>query len=408
MDATVMDAATATAPKKQHLIDPEICIRCNTCEETCPVDAITHDDNNYVVDVEKCNFCLDCISPCPTGSIDNWRVVTRAYSLEEQFSWEELPAQEQIELAAAAEGGAGEADDDDAARLIAQAHLGAGGKSIAPASAAKPRINLYNRGSPAIATVRGNYRLTAPDADNDVRHIILDFGQQTFPVLEGQSIGIIAPGVDAEGKPHNIRLYSVASPREGEKSGANNLSLTVKREPHGVCSNYVCDLKKGGQVQVTGPFGATFLMPDDPSANIIMICTGTGSAPFRGFTERRRRNMKDAPGRMMLYFGARRPEELPYFGPLQKVPDGLLRKHFAYSRVPGEPKTYVQDRMRATAEEVAVFLQNGKTHVYLCGLKGMETGVDEAFADICRGVGLDWASLRADMRAQGRYHVETY
>jgi benzoyl-CoA 2,3-dioxygenase component A len=403
-----MDATTATAPKKQHLIDPEICIRCNTCEETCPVDAITHDDNNYVVDVEKCNFCLDCISPCPTGSIDNWRVVTRAYSLEEQFSWEELPAQEQIELAAAAEGGAGEADDDDAARLIAQAHLGAGGKSIAPASAAKPRINLYNRGSPAIATVRGNYRLTAPDADNDVRHIILDFGQQTFPVLEGQSIGIIAPGVDAEGKPHNIRLYSVASPREGEKSGANNLSLTVKREPHGVCSNYVCDLKKGGQVQVTGPFGATFLMPDDPSANIIMICTGTGSAPFRGFTERRRRNMKDAPGRMMLYFGARRPEELPYFGPLQKVPDGLLRKHFAYSRVPGEPKTYVQDRMRATAEEVAVFLQNGKTHVYLCGLKGMETGVDEAFADICRGVGLDWASLRADMRAQGRYHVETY
>ena len=141
-------------------------------------------------------------------------------------------------------------------------------------------------------------------------------------------------------------------------------------------------------------------MPDDPSANILMICTGTGSAPFRGFTERRRRNHKDAPGRMMLYFGARRPEELPYFGPLQKVPDGLLRKHFAYSRVPGEPKTYVQDRMRATPDEVATFLKNAKTHIYLCGLKGMETGVDEAFADICRNAGLDWAALRArDARA---------
>ncbi len=213
---------------------------------------------------------------------------------------------------------------------------------------------------------------------------------------------------DKDGKPHKIRLYSVASPREGEKSGANNLSLTVKREGDGVCSNYICDLKKGEPVQVTGPFGATFLMPDDPSANILMICTGTGSAPFRGFTERRRRNMKDAPGRMMLYFGARRPEELPYFGPLQKVPDGLLRKHFAYSRVPGEPKTYVQDRMRATPDEVAVFLKNEKTHIYLCGLKGMETGVDEAFADICRNAGLDWAAHRAAMRAQGRYHVETY
>jgi benzoyl-CoA 2,3-epoxidase subunit A len=403
-----MDATTATAPKKQHLIDPEICIRCNTCEETCPVDAVTHDDNNYVVDHEKCNFCLDCISPCPTGSIDNWRIVTRAYTLEEQFSWSELPLQEQIEINTAAEKGDGEAEDDEAAKLIAEAHLGAGGKSVAPASASKPRINLYNRGNPAIATVSGNFRLTDANADNDVRHIILDFGAHVFPVLEGQSVGIIAPGTDQDGKPHHIRLYSVASPREGEKTGANNISLTVKREPGGVCSNYVCDLKKGDQVQVTGPFGATFLMPDDPAANIIMICTGTGSAPFRGFTERRRRNMKDAPGRMMLYFGARRPEELPYFGPLQKVPDGLLRKHFAYSRVPGEPKTYVQDRMRQTADEVVTFLKNDKTHVYLCGLKGMETGVDEAFADICRSAGIDWAALRGEMRAQGRYHVETY
>jgi benzoyl-CoA 2,3-epoxidase subunit A len=390
-----MDATTATAPKKQHLIDPEICIRCNTCEETCPVDAVTHDDNNYVVDHEKCNFCLDCISPCPTGSIDNWRIVTRAYTLEEQFSWSELPLQEQIEINTAAEKGDGEAEDDEAAKLIAEAHLGAGGKSVAPASASKPRINLYNRGNPAIATVSGNFRLTDANADNDVRHIILDFGAHVFPVLEGQSVGIIAPGTDQDGKPHHIRLYSVASPREGEKTGANNISLTVKREPGGVCSNY-------------GPFGATFLMPDDPAANIIMICTGTGSAPFRGFTERRRRNMKDAPGRMMLYFGARRPEELPYFGPLQKVPDGLLRKHFAYSRVPGEPKTYVQDRMRQTADEVVTFLKNDKTHVYLCGLKGMETGVDEAFADICRSAGIDWAALRGEMRAQGRYHVETY
>jgi benzoyl-CoA 2,3-dioxygenase component A len=31
---------------KQHLIDPEICIRCNTCEETGPFDAITHDSPN--------------------------------------------------------------------------------------------------------------------------------------------------------------------------------------------------------------------------------------------------------------------------------------------------------------------------------------------------------------------------
>jgi benzoyl-CoA 2,3-dioxygenase component A len=35
-------------PLKQHLIDPEICIRCYTCEMTCPLGAIEHDDNNVV------------------------------------------------------------------------------------------------------------------------------------------------------------------------------------------------------------------------------------------------------------------------------------------------------------------------------------------------------------------------
>lgn len=55
----------------QHLIDPEICIRCNTCEETCPIDAIVHDSANYVVKADVCNGCMACVSPCPTGAIDN-------------------------------------------------------------------------------------------------------------------------------------------------------------------------------------------------------------------------------------------------------------------------------------------------------------------------------------------------
>ncbi len=209
---------------------------------------ITHDDNNYVVDAEKCNFCLDCISPCPTGSIDSWRVVNAAYSIDDQFGWQELPVQEDV---VSSEGG-DEAGDDEAAKLIAEAHSGSGGKSIAPASASKPTVNLYNRGRPVTATVMGNFRLTAADADNDVRHIILDFGDASFPILEGQSIGIIPPGNDENGKPHVIRLYSVASPRDGEKPKTNNLALTVKREPGGLCSNYMCDLKKGDTVQVTG------------------------------------------------------------------------------------------------------------------------------------------------------------
>src|SRR5437899_1964304 len=80
---------------RQHLIDPEICIRCNTCEETCPVDAITHDSRNYVVKADVCNSCLACISPCPTGAIDNWRNVVKsgAYRIEEQLTWDVLPSE---------------------------------------------------------------------------------------------------------------------------------------------------------------------------------------------------------------------------------------------------------------------------------------------------------------------------
>src|SRR4029077_11736326 len=83
---------------RQHLIDPVVCIRCNTCEETCPVDAITHDSRNYVVDPAICNGCNACISPCPTGAIDSWRQVVRtsAHSLAEQFAWDTLPAQQDV------------------------------------------------------------------------------------------------------------------------------------------------------------------------------------------------------------------------------------------------------------------------------------------------------------------------
>lgn len=390
------------APLKQHLIDPEICIRCNTCEETCPVDAITHDSSNYVVDADKCNFCLDCIQPCPTGSIDNWRIVGSAYSIDDQFSWNELPKQEEL-----AANGEGQVVDAEVQALIDTAQMGIGGKSVAPPSASKPAINLYSRDRAASATVTGNYRLTHEESDADVRHVILDFGDTAFPVLEGQSIGIVPPGLDADEQAHRVRLYSIASPRHGERPNTNNLALTVKREPKGICSNYICDLKKGDRVEVTGPFGATFLMPNDPAANIIMICTGTGSAPFRGFTEWRRRSQQ-ATGSMLLFFGARRPQDLPYFGPLQKVPDSLLRKHFAYSRVPGEKKVYVQDVMRTVGSSVADLLRSSATYIYVCGLKGMEQGVEAALDDLCRSADLGWQELRDTMRAEGRYHVETY
>ena len=224
-------------------------------------------------------------------------------------------------------------------------------------------------------------------------------------------------GTDANGRPHKVRLFSVASPRDGERPNTNNLALTVKRvaEPRpgggvqrGVASNYVCDLELGETVDVIGPFGSTFLLPEDPSTDVIMICTGTGSAPFRAFTERRRRTMPSANGKLYLFFGARSPAELPYFGPLKKVPAKLLDQELVFSRLPGQAKEYVQDRMRKRAADLAALLNRDTTHVYVCGLRGMEDGVEASFRDICGEHGLDWSATRARMRETGRYHVETY
>ena len=416
---------------KQHLIDPEICIRCNTCESTCPVGAITHDSRNYVVDAEKCEHCMACVPPCPTGSIDNWRVMPRAktYSLEAQLGWDALPA----ELNPDAFAKTGAPDADFAGRPETLASLGAVSGEDAfdvaayaavtpPWSAAHPYANLYGPKAAqkfVTATVAGNVRVTDAGKDYDTHHIVLDFGAMPFPVLEGQSIGIIPPIAGADGRAYPPRQYSVASPRNGERPGYNNVSLTVKRvlEDHegrpvrGVVSNYLCDLNVGETIQVTGPFGVSFLMPNHPRSHIVMICTGTGSAPMRAMTEWRRRVRKSGKfegGKLMLFFGARTKEELPYFGPLGNLPKDFIDINFAFSRTPGEPKRYVQDAMRKRAADLAPLIADPHAFFYVCGLKAMEEGVVHALRDVARQTGLDWEAAGASLKRDGRLHIETY
>lgn len=432
-----MDTATDTTVLKQHLIDPEICIRCNTCESICPVQAITHDSRNYVVDASKCNFCMDCISPCPTGSIDNWRHMPKVlpYSIDEQLTWDELPGEKSP--AELADMGVSEAAEDDAAGAVPQTDTATAadptgeaafsstvfGAVIPPWSAAHAYANLYGPKAAekfAAATVVGNVRVTEVGKDYDTHHVVLDFGSMPFPVLEGQSIAIIPPGLDAAGRPHHPRQYSIASPRNGERPGYNNLSLTIKRvledydgKPvRGVASNYLCDLQVGAKVQVIGPFGTSFLMPNHPRSHIIMICTGTGSAPMRAMTEWRRRLRKSGKfegGKLMLFFGARTQEELPYFGPLQGLPKDFIDINFAFSRTVGQPKKYVQDLLRERAADVSALLQDDNTFIYVCGLKSMEEGVVLALRDVAHNADLNWDDdLGPRLKKQGRLHLETY
>ncbi|MEZ5730406.1 MAG: benzoyl-CoA 2,3-epoxidase subunit BoxA [Burkholderiaceae bacterium] len=426
-----MDTAAAGVVKQQS-IDPEICICCNTCEATCPIDAITHDSNNYVVDVSKCNYCMDCVPPCPTGAIDNWRMMPRAqaYSIDDQLGWDDLPAE-------LSEGRVGRGGRERSRRCGGRGRGAPTQEPSAPTkrtstraattpayrpSAAHAYTNLYGAKTGdrhVVATVVGNHRVTEVGTEYDTHHIMLDFGAMPFPVLEGQSIGVIPPGTDAVGKPHHARQYSVASARNGERAGYNNLSLTIKRvledydgKPvRGVASNYMCDLKLGDKVEVIGPFGASFLMPNHPKSHIVMICTGTGSAPMRAMTEWRRRLRKSGKfegGKLMLFFGARTKEELPYFGPLQSLPKDFIDISFAFSRTPGKPKTYVQDKLKERAADLAPLLSDPNAYFYVCGLKAMEEGVVLALRTIATEAGLDWESVGAAMKKAGRLHLETY
>ncbi len=411
---------------RQHLIDPEICIRCNTCEATCPTGAITHDDRNYVVDAAVCNLCMACVPPCPTGSIDNWRTLLRerAYPVAAQLTWDELPPELPLP-----DGVEGEQGVLAPAQAVPPTQLESGeapfvssawGATLPPWSAAHAYTNLYGpKTAPVAATVAGNVRVTEVGTDYDTHHIVLDFGVLPFPVLEGQSIGVLPPGTDVTGKPHYARQYSVASPRNGERPGYNNLALTVKRvlEDHqgrpvrGVGSNYLCDLNVGDTVQVIGPFGASFLMPNHPRSHIVMICTGTGSAPMRAMTEWRRRlraSGKFEGGKLMLFFGARTQQELPYFGPLQNLPKDFIDINLAFSRTPGSPKRHVQDAIRERAADVGPLLADADSHFYVCGLKAMEEGVVLALRDVAQRAGLDWETVGAALRSQGRLHLETY
>ena len=125
--STMQTGAGRQTPFRQHLIDPETCIRCNTCESRCPTKAIRH-ESNYVVDPAICNYCMRCVRPCPTGAVDHWFLVESPYSVAEQLAWSELPKKSK----SGAMEDVPDAFDGEALRLLEDAHQGMGGRGRAP------------------------------------------------------------------------------------------------------------------------------------------------------------------------------------------------------------------------------------------------------------------------------------
>lgn len=289
----------------------------------------------------------------------------------------------------------------------------------------KVPVNLFRPNAPYVARVLYNERIVGEDAPGETKHMIFDHGGNV-PYLEGQSIGVVAPGTDAKGKPHKVRLYSIASTRHGDFGDGKTVSLSVKRliynddegnEVRGVCSNHLCDLQAGDEVKISGPVGTAMLMPEDPNATIIMLATGTGVAPFRTFMRRAfSENNSDYQfnGTMWLFLGVPTSSTLLYQEEFEEMkasyPD-QVRLDYAISREQQDAsgkKMYLQNRMEEYADELYDLFQKDNTYVYMCGLKGMEGGIDDFMTDKFAADGKDWIAYRKQMKKDGRWEVETY
>jgi ferredoxin--NADP+ reductase len=301
----------------------------------------------------------------------------------------------------------------------------------AAVSHANVPVNLYKPKTPFIGTVTENYSLVGEEAIGRVNHITFDIagGDPDLHYVEGQSIGIIPEGSDANGKPHKLRLYSIASTRHGDNLEDNTVSLCVRQLQYekdgetinGVCSTYLCDIEPGAKVKITGPVGKEMLLPADEEATVIMLATGTGIAPMRAYLRRmfdpgeRARNPEyQFRGLAWLFMGAPKTPNLLYDDDLNRYlaefPDNF-RYTTAISREQQNAKggrMYIQDRVLEHADEIFSLIENPKTHVYMCGLRGMEPGIDEAMTAAAAAKGLDWAELRPQLKKAERWHVETY
>jgi ferredoxin--NADP+ reductase len=292
-------------------------------------------------------------------------------------------------------------------------------------------VNTYRPNAPFIGKVISNEPLVKEDGIGIVQHLKFDLSGSDLKYIEGQSIGIIPPGLDKNGKPEKLRLYSIASTRHGDDVNDKTVSLCVRqleyKHPetsetvYGVCSTHLCFLKPGEEVKITGPVGKEMLLPQDPEANVIMMATGTGIAPMRAYLWRQFKDAEKAAnpeyqfkGFSWLIFGVPTTPNLLYKEELEEIqqryPDNF-RLTAAISREQKNPqggRMYIQDRVAEHADELWQLIKNEKTHTYICGLRGMEEGIDAALTAAAVKEGVTWSVYQKELKKAGRWHVETY
>ncbi len=292
-------------------------------------------------------------------------------------------------------------------------------------------VNIYRPNAPYIGKCISNQELVGEGGIGTVRHLKFDISGGDLRYLEGQSIGIIPPGLDKNGKPEKLRLYSIASTRHGDDVDDKTVSLCVRqleyKHPetnetvYGVCSTHLCFLEPGTDVKITGPVGKEMLLPKDTDAKVIMMATGTGIAPMRAYLWRMFKDKERAAnpeyqfnGFAWMIFGIPTSPNILYKEELEEIqqryPDNF-RLTYAISREQKNAqggRMYIQDRVAEHADELWQLIKEEKTHTYICGLRGMEDGIDAALTAAASKEGVTWSDYQKEIKKAGRWHVETY
>jgi cytochrome P450/NADPH-cytochrome P450 reductase len=186
----------------------------------------------------------------------------------------------------------------------------------------------------------------------------------------------------------------------------------------GVASSYLASLEPGDRVSIAvRPSNARFHPPADPRTPMIMICAGSGLAPFRGFLEDRAAQQAGGQqiGPSLLFFGTNHPDvDYLYHDELSAWErDGVVEVLPAFARQPEGDVKFVQHRVWAERERIAGLFENGAT-VFVCGDgRRMAPAVRETLIRIYRettGVTESEADHWADEveREHGRYVADVF
>jgi len=270
------------------------------------------------------------------------------------------------------------------------------------------------------ARVVSNARITPPESDEEVRELVLEIERDDFPYAAGQSLGVLAPGDPEFGKRHHFRLYSVADLPEVSASGKPQIKICVRRcfyvdqftgeRYPGVASNYLCDLAAGAELTVNGPFGLAFEVPEDRTATLVLIGTGTGIAPFRAFVKHLFEQVPDWRGRVWLLYGAKSGLELLYQNDVQNdfanyYDHDTFLAFYALSPRPVWADPIGWDyAIEARGEELWTLLEKSNTYVYLAGLEPMRAELEKVFEGLA-GSKEAWQRRKSELVA-GRRWIE--